>query len=248
MYCDLKGKTVAITGALTGIGKQMALSFARLGCNVAVISIDENGKDTFFPEGEKLSGDVKFYICDVCDYDKCGEVVSQICADFGRLDVLVNNAGITKDGLLVRMSKNDFDKVLDVNLTGTFNMTRHAATVMFKAKSGRIINISSVVGIGGNFGQSNYCASKAGVIGFTKAASKELGPRGITVNAIAPGFIQTAMTDVLDDKVKQAMLDRLSLKRMGQPEDISSLALFLASDSASYITGQVIQVDGGIAL
>ena len=248
MYTDLKGKTVVVTGALSGIGKQMALSFARLGCNVAVISISEDGKDAFFPEGETIPGDVKFYLCNVTDYERCGEVVSQICADFGGIDVLVNNAGITKDGLLVRMSKDDFDKVIDVNLTGTFNMSRHVRTVMFKAKSGRIINISSVVGVGGNFGQSNYCASKAGVIGFTKAAAKELGGRGITVNAIAPGFIETPMTDVLSDTVKQAMLDRLSVKRMGQPEDISNLALFLASERASYITGQVIQVDGGIAI
>lgn len=245
---NFEGKTAIITGGLTGIGREVALDFAKAGANVAVLSIDENGIDTFFDGYDGDKSKTKFYFCNVTDFDRCKEVCDEVKADFGAIDILVNNAGITKDGLMVRMDKGAFDAVVDVNLTGTFNMTRHAGAIMFKQKSGRIVNISSIVGISGNFGQTNYCASKAGVIGFTKAAAKELGARGVTVNAIAPGFIKTAMTDALDEKIINGILERVSVKRMGTPADISNAVMFLGSDMASYISGEVIKIDGQVAI
>jgi len=245
---NFEGKTAIITGGLTGIGREIALDFAKAGANVAVLSIDENGMDTFFEGFEGDKSKIKFYVGNVCDFDRCKEVCDEVKTDFGAIDVLVNNAGITKDGLMIRMEKSAFDAVVDVNLAGTFNMTRHAGAVMFKQKSGRIVNIASVVGISGNFGQTNYCASKAGVIGFTKAAAKELGARGVTVNAIAPGFIKTAMTDVLDEKIINGIMERVSVKRMGEPKDISNAVMFLSSDMASYISGHVLTVDGQVAI
>lgn len=245
----LQGKTAVITGGGRGIGKAIALLFAQNGANIAVIarSLPENASK-LIAQLQSYDVQAKAYQCDVCGYDSAAETVRAIKSDFGTIDILVNNAGITMDGLVIRMSEQNFDEVLDVNLKGAFNFIRHAGSLMFKQKSGRIINISSVSGIAGNAGQANYSASKAGLIGLTKAVSKELGVRGITVNAIAPGFITTDMTESLDEKLKEKISERLTIKRFGTPEDVAELALFLASDKASYITGQVISVDGGVSL
>lgn len=193
-------------------------------------------------------GSAEIYQCNVSEFDACEEFLKHVVKEYGRIDILVNNAGITRDGLLMKMSEEDFDQVIDVNLKGTFNTIRFVSRQMLKQRSGRIINMSSVVGIIGNAGQANYASSKAGVIGLTKAAARELASRGITVNAIAPGFIETEMTDVLSDAVKEASIAQIPLGKFGKPEDIAKTAAFLASDAAGYITGQVIQVDGGMAI
>lgn len=244
----LQGKCAVVTGGKQGIGREIARTYAENGADVAVIDISLDGADEVEQELSGYGVKAKCYACDVSDFEGVAAVVKQIVEDFGQIHLLVNNAGITKDGLLVRMSEADFDKVIAVNLKGAFNFTRHVGAHMFRKKFGRIISISSVVGIGGNVGQANYAASKAGVIGLTKTASKELGPRGVTVNAIAPGFVQTKMTEVLPEDVKAKMAAAITLGRLGEPRDIANLALFLASDLASYITGQVIPVDGGISL
>lgn len=199
-------------------------------------------------EIEAAGGKAEVYQCNVSDFEKCQEFIQDVIKAYGRLDILVNNAGITRDGLLMKMSEEDFDKVIETNLKGTFNTIRFASRQMLKQRSGRIINMSSVVGIAGNAGQANYASSKAGVIGLTKAVARELASRGITVNAIAPGFIETEMTAVLSDAVKEASVAQIPLGRFGKPEDIAKTAAFLASDDAGYITGQVIQVDGGMAI
>lgn len=199
-------------------------------------------------EIEAAGGKAEVYQCNVSDFEKCQEFIQDVIKTYGRLDILVNNAGITRDGLLMKMSEEDFDKVIETNLKGTFNTIRFASRQMLKQRSGRIINMSSVVGIAGNAGQANYASSKAGVIGLTKAMARELASRGITVNAIAPGFIETEMTAVLSDAVKEASVAQIPLGRFGKPEDIAKTAAFLASDDAGYITGQVIQVDGGMAI
>lgn len=199
-------------------------------------------------EIEAAGGKAEVYQCNVSDFEKCQEFIQDVIKTYGRLDILVNNAGITRDGLLMKMSEEDFDKVIETNLKGTFNTIRFASRQMLKRRSGRIINMSSVVGIAGNAGQANYASSKAGVIGLTKAVARELASRGITVNAIAPGFIETEMTAVLSDAVKEASVAQIPLGRFGKPEDIAKTAAFLASDDAGYITGQVIQVDGGMAI
>ncbi len=199
-------------------------------------------------EIEAAGGKAEVYQCNVSDFEKCHEFIQDVIKTYGRLDILVNNAGITRDGLLMKMSEEDFDKVIETNLKGTFNTIRFASRQMLKQRSGRIINMSSVVGIAGNAGQANYASSKAGVIGLTKAVARELASRGITVNAIAPGFIETEMTAVLSDAVKEASVAQIPLGRFGKPEDIAKTAAFLASDDAGYITGQVIQVDGGMAI
>lgn len=188
------------------------------------------------------------FICDVSDYAACGEMVKAVKDRFGSIDVLVNNAGITKDGLLARMSEEQFDIVTSVNYKSVFNMTRHVSGVMIRQRGGRIVNMSSVAGVYGNAGQFNYAASKAGIIGMTKTAAKELGGRNITVNAIAPGFIETPMTDVLDENYKEAIVRGIALGRFGQPEDIANAVAFLVSDKAAYITGQVIEVSGGMSM
>lgn len=244
----LQGKCAVVTGGKQGIGREIARTYAENGADVAVIDISLDGADEVEQELSGYGVKAKCYACDVSDFEGVTVAVKQIVEDFGQIHILVNNAGITKDGLLVRMSEADFDKVIAVNLKGAFNFTRHVGAHMFRKKFGRIISISSVVGIGGNVGQANYAASKAGVIGLTKTASKELGPRGVTVNAIAPGFVQTKMTEVLPEDVKAKMAAAITLGRLGEPRDIANLALFLASDLASYITGQVIPVDGGISL
>lgn len=245
----LTGKTAVITGASRGIGKAVALKFAKEGASVA---INYNGSaekaEEVKKEIEALGVRAEVYQCNVSDYTACEEFLKQVVKDFGRIDILVNNAGITKDGLLMKMSEEDFDNVMEVNLKGTFNCIRFVARQMLKQKSGRIINMSSVVGVLGNAGQANYAASKAGVIGLTKSAARELASRHITVNAIAPGFIKTDMTDVLSDAVKESMSSQIPLGDFGVPEDIANTAAFLASEDARYITGQVIHVDGGMAI
>lgn len=246
MDINLTGKTAVITGGLKGIGKATAEAFARSGAAVAVISrsvADEKRAETVKYYAD-MGARAELYECDVADYDKCGETAERIISDFGGIDILVNNAGITRDGLFVKMDNSAFDSVIAANLTGTFNMSRHAGRFMFRKKSGCIINMSSVVGIYGNAGQANYSASKAGIIGLTKSLAKELGARGIRVNAIAPGFIETDMTSVLSDELKSKMLERISLGRFGRAEEVAALALFLASEQASYISGQVIEIDG----
>ena len=243
----LTGKTALITGAARGIGKAIALKFASEGANIAFtdLVIDENGKATE-AEIAALGVKAKGYASNAANFEETEQIVSQVKADFGSIDILVNNAGITKDGLMLRMTDEDFDRVIDVNLKGTFNCTKYVSKYMLKQKSGKIINISSVVGLSGNAGQVNYSASKAGIIGITKSAAKELSSRGITVNAVAPGYVDTDMTKVLSDNIRNEILKNIPLQRMGNVEDISNCVAFLASEDASYITGQVISVDGGM--
>lgn len=235
-------KIAVVTGASRGIGKAIALELAKRGCFVV---INYNGNEALAKEVKEEIVNAKTYQCNVSDFEACGRFFKEIIKEYGRIDILVNNAGITKDGLLMRMSETDFDKVLDVNLKGTFNCIRQVLRPMLKQKSGRIINMSSVVGLYGNVGQANYAASKAGVIGLTKATAKEVASRGITVNAIAPGFIETDMTAVLSDEVKETMLNQIPMKCFGKPEDVAKAVGFLASEDARYITGQVLSVDGG---
>lgn len=245
----LAGKVALVTGASRGIGKAIACKLAREGAKVI---INYNGSkekaEAVKSEIEAAGGQAEVYQCDVSDYTACETFIQTVIKEEGSLDILVNNAGITKDGLLMKMSEEDFDKVLDTNLKGAFNTIRFASRQMLKQKSGRIINMSSVVGVIGNAGQANYAASKAGVIGLTKAAARELASRGITVNTIAPGFIETDMTDVLSDKVKEASEAQIPLGHFGKPEDVAAAAAFLASEEAGYITGQVLHVDGGMVM
>ena len=245
----LNGKIAVVTGASRGIGKAIAMKFAQLG---ATVVINYNGSAQKAEEVKQSitadGGRAVIMQCNVADYDACEAFFKDVINQFGRIDILVNNAGITKDGLIMRMSEEDFTNVVDVNLKGTFHCIRFASRQMMKQRSGRIINMSSVVGISGNAGQINYAASKAGVIGMTKSAAKELASRGITVNAIAPGYIETDMTNVLSDKVKEETMKQIPLGRLGQTEDIAAAAAFLASDEAGYITGQVLAVDGGMAI
>ena len=242
---ELKGKNVFITGSTRGIGLAMAHKFASLGSNIVLNGrreIDEVLVSEFSDYGVQvasISGDVS-------DSTDAKRMVEEAIEKLGSVDILVNNAGITKDGLIMKMKEEDFDSVLNVNLKGTFNTIRHSARQMLKQRSGKIINISSVSGILGNVGQANYAASKAGVIGLTKTMARELGSRGITVNAIAPGFVDTEMTEVLSEEIRENACKQIILGRFGKPEDIANTAVFLASDKADYITGQVISVDGGM--
>lgn len=242
-----ENKIVLVTGASRGIGAAIATRFAKEG---AVVIVNYSGNDEAASKTvEKITaagGMAEKYKCQVDSYEETEKMISYIIDKYKRIDVLVNNAGITRDGLIMRMKEEDFDRVIDVNLKGTFNCIRHASRYMLKQRSGRIINMSSVVGIKGNAGQVNYSASKAGVIGITKSAAKELASRGITVNAIAPGYIDTDMTKALSDEQKQSVLGVIPLSRIGCVEDISNAVAFLASDEAAYITGQVISVDGGM--
>ena len=243
----LEGKVALITGAARGIGKAIALKFASEGCNIAFtdLVIDENGKQTE-EEIAAFGVKVKGYASNAADFEACHAVVAEVVKDFGRLDVLVNNAGITKDGLMMRMSEAQWDAVIAVNLKSAFNFVHAATPVMMRQRSGSIINMASVVGVHGNAGQCNYSASKAGMIGLAKSIAQELGPRGVRANAIAPGFIITAMTDALSDEIKEEWAKKIPLRRGGTPEDVANIATFLASDLSSYVSGQVIQVDGGM--
>lgn len=246
---NLSGKVALVTGASRGIGRQIAVTLAGYG---AAVIVNYNGSEAKAAEAvEEIAangGTAEAIQCSVSDYEKAGEMISGIVKKYGHLDIVVNNAGITRDNLIMKMSEEDFDAVIDTNLKGAFNCTKHVARQMLKQKSGRIINISSVSGVMGNAGQANYCASKAGLIGLTKSVARELGSRGITVNAVAPGFIKTEMTDVLPEDVKKAMGEQIPLKRFGETKDIAETVAFLASEGAAYITGQVISVDGGMAI
>lgn len=245
----LTGKTALVTGAGRGIGREIALTLAREGADVA---INYNGSadaaKKVAAKIEALGRKAVLIQCNVADFQAAEEMIKKAAEELGRLDILVNNAGITKDNLLLRMSEAEYDAVLDINLKGCFNTIRHAAKLMIKQRSGRIINLSSVSGVMGNAGQANYCASKAGIIGLTKSAARELASRNVTVNAIAPGFIETEMTAVLSDSVKENILAQIPMHRLGNTKDIAEAAAFLASDRAGYITGQVIQVNGGMAM
>lgn len=243
----LKNKIALITGAGRGIGRAIAIALAKEGAEVV---INYNGSEERAKEVkqtiEENGGKASIYKCNVSDFVACEAMIKDIVKEYGHLDILVNNAGITKDGLIMKMKEEDFDSVLNVNLKGTFNTIRHSVRQMLKQRSGKIINISSVSGILGNVGQANYAASKAGVIGLTKTMARELGSRGITVNAIAPGFVDTEMTEVLSEEIRENACKQIILGRFGKPEDIANTAVFLASDKADYITGQVISVDGGM--
>ncbi len=242
---DFTNKTVVVTGSGRGIGKEIAAQFVRLKANVIISDLDQGAIDeTVSQLGSKTFG-IK---ANVTSSDDLGALYEKTLEKFGSLDVLVNNAGITRDTLLVRMDEKDWDMVLDINLKGAFLATKLAAKIMMKQRRGRIINISSIVGLTGNAGQANYSASKAGLIGLTKSAAKELASRGVTVNAIAPGYIQTEMTEKLSDEAKASFLSNIPLKRAGLPSDVAAAVMFLASDEASYITGQVLAVDGGLTM
>lgn len=240
-------KVAMITGATRGIGKQIALILANEGYNIVLNYRTENDELKQL-KNEIESKNVKCLAVqgDVTNFEDCKQMIESAIEEFGKVDVLVNNAGITKDMLLARMKEEDFKQVIDVNLVGTFNMTKNVISYMMKARNGRIINISSVVGIAGNAGQTNYSASKAGIIGFTKSLAKEVASRNILVNAVAPGFIETNMTEVLKQEVKDEIAKNIPLKRMGTPQDVANVVKFLASEDSSYITGQVISVDGGM--
>lgn len=244
-----KKKVAVVTGASRGIGRAIALELASRG---AAVVINYNGSEERAREVQKeieeKGGEAEIRQWNVADYKACESAVKDIVKTHGSIDILVNNAGITKDGLLMKMSEEDFSRVVDTNLKGTFNCIRHVSRMMLKQRSGQIISLSSVVGLRGNAGQANYAASKAGIIGLTKSAAKELASRGITVNAIAPGFIKTDMTDVLSDKVKENIAASIPMGSMGTTEDVAKAAAFLASDGARYITGQVLRVDGGMAM
>lgn len=245
----LEGKVAVVTGASGGIGRAIAVAFGKAGASVAVHYNGNEAKAAAVKaEIEEAGGKAEIFRCNVADFDACSEFIKSVVKTFGKIDILVNNAGITRDGLIMGMSEDDFDAVLDTNLKGSFNCIRFASRQMMRKKYGRIINITSVSGVAGNAGQANYSASKAGLIGLTKSVAKELASRNITANAIAPGFVKTEMTDVLPDDVKETAMKQIPLARFAEPEDIANATVFLASDMASYITGQVLLVDGGMVM
>lgn len=243
----LENKKVMITGGSRGIGRAMAIAMAQAGADVAVIyNGNKEAADKVCEEIRAMGRQAAAFKCDVGNFEEAGKTVQAVNKELGGLDVLVNNAGITKDGLIFTLKEDDFDRVIETNLKGAFNTIKHAAKIMMKNRKGTILNITSVSGMMGNPGQANYAAAKAGMIGLTKTVAKELAARGITCNAIAPGFVATEMTDKLSDEVKDSIDSVVPLKRMAQPEDIANAAVFLASDKASYITGEVLKVDGGL--
>ncbi len=244
----LEGKTALITGAARGIGRQIAMLFAREGCDVAITYIvSSEPAEQVRQEIIALGRKAKAYLSDAADFDAAHEVVQQVVADFGKIDILVNNAGITRDTLLMRMSEQQWDEVLTVNLKSVFNFTHAVTPLMARQRSGSIISMSSVVGLNGNAGQANYAASKAGIIALMKSTAKELGSRGVRANAIAPGFILTDMTAALPEDTLRQFVSLIPMRRAGNPEEVAKVALFLASDLASYVSGQVIQVNGAMA-
>lgn len=245
----LKDKTAVVTGASRGIGRAIALKLAKLGANVVVNYRNSiEAVQEVVKEIEAIGAKALAVQCDISNYSDVENMMKKCIQEFGSIDILVNNAGITKDGLLMRMKEEEFDSVIDTNLKGAFNCTRHVSSIMLKQRSGRIINISSVSGLTGNAGQVNYSAAKAGIIGMTKAVAREFASRGVTCNAVAPGYIQTDMTETLSDKVKDGIMSTIPLKRLGMPEDVANVVAFLASEESSYITGQVINVDGGMVM
>ena len=245
----LKGKNVIVTGATRGIGREIALTLAQNGANIAMNYRNLNSEvEDLINEIKSFGVDALAIKCDVSITEEVDNFVKEVKANYNTIDVLVNNAGITKDGLILRMKEADFDDVLDVNLKGTFNTTKSVSSIMVRQKYGKIINISSVVGIAGNAGQCNYAASKAGVIGFSKSIARELASRNINVNVVAPGYINTDMTKNLPDKVKEEIIKSIPMKKIGEPKEVANLVLFLSSNLSAYITGQVINVDGGMVM
>ncbi len=245
----LEGKVALVTGAGRGIGRAVAKKLAQNGAKVIV---NYNGSEEKAMETVKMieeaGGEAEAVKCDVSDFTACEELAKKVIEKYGRIDILVNNAGVTRDGLIMRMSEEDYDTVLDINLKGAFNTIRHFSPNFLKQRSGKIINISSVAGVMGNPGQANYCASKAGLIGLTKSVARELASRGVCVNAVAPGFIETDMTDAMSDKAKEAVTGSIPMKRTGRTDDIAEAVAFLADEASDYITGQVLSVDGGMAI
>ncbi|MBQ9436401.1 MAG: 3-oxoacyl-[Bacteroidales bacterium] len=241
----LAGKTALITGATKGIGREIAMTFAEQGANVAITARHEP-TDNLLAELEQWGGKARFYLSDASSFETSEATVKKVIEDFQRIDILVNNAGITRDTLLMRMKEEDWDAVININLKSVFNFTKAVQTYMLKQRAGSIINLSSIVGISGNAGQANYAASKAGIIGFTKSVAQEIGSRSIRCNAIAPGFIDTEMTQAIPNDIKEAYLKKIALRRIGQPRDVANAALFLASDLSAYVTGQVLVCDGGM--
>lgn len=244
-----ENKTAVVTGGSRGIGLAIATKLAKEGANIAILYVgDENEGIKAKEELSQYGTKVEQYFCDVSNFEESKKVVDKVIEDFGSIEILVNNAGITRDKLVLNMDEKDFDAVINVNLKGTFNMIKHTYKHFMKKRYGRIVSTSSVVGIMGNAGQANYSASKAGIIGMTKSVAKELAGRGVTVNAVAPGYIGTDMTNALSDKVKDAMKAQIPAKRIGTPEDVANVVAFLCSDDAAYVTGEVIKVDGGLAM
>jgi 3-oxoacyl-[acyl-carrier protein] reductase len=243
---EVQGKVAVITGAAQGIGKEIATVLARNKAKIALLDVNEESLAQTAKELSQYSEVIRFSV-DVTQLSQVQDCINKIVDKFSRVDILVNNAGITRDNLILRLSENDWDKVLDVNLKGAFNCAKVAAKYMLKQRAGKIINISSIIGLIGNAGQVNYAASKAGLIGITKSLAKELGSRNICVNSVAPGYIRTAMTDQLDEKIKAQMMEKIPLARFGEAKDVANAVLFLASTAADYITGQVLVVDGGMA-
>ena len=246
---NFENKTAVITGGSRGIGLAIAKKLAEGGANIAVLYVgDETEGKAAKAELEQYGTKVEQYFCDVSDFEKSKAVCEQVIGEFGKVDILINNAGITRDKLVLNMDENDFDAVINVNLKGTFNMIKHFYKHFMKNRGGRIVSTSSIVGLIGNAGQANYSASKAGIIGLTKSVARELAGRNVTVNAVAPGYIGTDMTNVLPDKVKETMKAQIPAKRIGTPEDVANVVAFLCSDEAAYVTGEVIRVDGGLAI
>ena len=245
----LENMTAVVTGGSRGIGRAIALAMAQEGANVAILYAgNREAAEQTEQEIAQIGGKVRAYQCDVSSFEQTETITKQILDEFGQVDILVNNAGIVRDGFLLSMKEEAFDAVIDTNLKGAFHMIRHLYSHMMRKRSGRIINISSIVGLTGNAAQANYAAAKAGVIGLTKSTAKELAGRGVTCNAIAPGYIQSDMTDAMPEKAKEAITSQIPMKRTGLPQDVANLAVFLAGPGASYITGEVIRVDGGLAM